>query len=54
MSETVYVVMRDDHRVSDREYLSYSDAAPEQEYWKEIVSRSKDGTKVTIKEKQRK
>jgi hypothetical protein len=45
-----YVVVRDHHRVSDREYDSPKDPAAlsERDFWKRVITRHPDGTKISI------
>jgi hypothetical protein len=45
-----YIVVRDGHRVSEHEYNSKNDATHEFNFWKKIVSKWPDGTKIEIKE----
>jgi hypothetical protein len=51
MATTVYVVMRDDHRVSEREYIDSHDTRDEVRYWEELLRRFPDGSKITVKER---
>ena len=48
--ESKYVVVRDGLRVSDKEYSSPTDpeAISEKLFWKKVVDRYPDGTKVSI------
>lgn len=45
-----YVVVRDNKRVSDKEYDSVDDPAAisERDFWKRVITRWPDGTKVMI------
>jgi hypothetical protein len=47
---TKYVVVRDGHRVSDRDFLTSSDEAAiaELNFWKRVSNRFPDGTKIEI------
>jgi hypothetical protein len=47
-----FVVVRDNLRVSDREYSSETDsfAVNERDFWQRVVNRYPDGTKVNIVE----
>lgn len=47
-SQRLYAVFRNGNRVSDREYESESFAQTELDYWKNIIRRNPDGSKVTI------
>lgn len=46
-----YVVVRDGHRVSEKEYSNKSDAQLEYDFWNSVVTRWPDGTKVDIVKK---
>ncbi len=46
-----YVVLRDGIRVSEKEYVTKSDAKDELSYWNKLLERWPDGTKVEIVEK---
>jgi hypothetical protein len=45
---TQFIVRRDHHRVSDLVYDNREQAKEEFDHWTRIVTRSKDGTKVSI------
>jgi hypothetical protein len=47
-----YVVVRDNLRVSDKEYITADDPAAvnERDFWQRVVNRFPDGTKVNIVE----
>jgi hypothetical protein len=45
-----YIVVRDGRRVSEHEYNSKHDATQELNFWKKVVSRWPDGTKLDIVE----
>jgi len=47
---TVFVVYRDNHQVSDKEYRRKEDAQPEVDYWLRILKKWPDGSKITIRE----
>lgn len=44
-----YIVLRDGVRVSDDMHNSEADALHEANFWREIIKRWPDGTKVVIK-----
>jgi len=46
---TKFIVLRDGIRVSDDMHNSEADAQHEANFWREIIKRWPDGTKVTIK-----
>lgn len=46
-----YVVLRNGHRVSDAEYENFESAKEEYNYWKRIIERWPDGSKIEISEK---
>jgi hypothetical protein len=45
----LYAVFRNGFRVSNSEYESESFAQPELDYWKNIISRYPDGSKLEIR-----
>jgi hypothetical protein len=45
---TVYIVKRDGFRVSETEHQTEEEAKVEASYWKTIVERYQDGTKISI------
>lgn len=45
----LYAVFRNGFRVSNTEYESETFAQPELDYWKNIISRYPDGSKLEIK-----
>jgi hypothetical protein len=45
----LYAVFRNGFRVSSSEYESESFAQPELDYWKNIISRYPDGSKLEVK-----
>ena len=49
-----YVVVRDNFRVSDKEYLNTADAENELSFWQRVVKRWPDGTKVELVKKDNK
>ena len=49
-TSSTFVVVRDNLRVSDKEYLTEDDvmALTERDFWQKIINRHPDGTKVGI------
>jgi broad specificity polyphosphatase/5'/3'-nucleotidase SurE len=45
-----YVVTRNGYRVSDNEYFSIEDAENEALYWKDIIKKWPDGSKILVEE----
>jgi hypothetical protein len=45
-----YVVTRNGYRVSDNEYINIDDAQNEHSYWKKIIKKWPDGSKILIEE----
>jgi len=47
----VFVVVRDNIRVSEKEYSHRDDAINEYDYWQKLVTDWPDGTKISIVKK---
>lgn len=47
---TVFIVYRDDHRVSDRDHVTKDLAQAEVDYWLKILKKYPDGSKMRIVE----
>jgi hypothetical protein len=47
----LYIVTRDGHRVSEHEYNTKQDANHEFNFWKKVVTKWPDGSKLKIEER---
>lgn len=45
-----YVVTRNGYRVSDNEYSNVEDAKSEESYWKTVIKKWPDGSRILVEE----